>query len=176
MEKMKKENTREVRNNSPASKDWSISRRTFVLFSAMSVLSEEKKTDWCSVCLLLSLLPSPLLSILACCSFLLMGFPVFLPPLFPVLSLSPSLAPCSLSLLVCLSPSEGDSAQRHTGTDWRLTLAVVLFMEAENYTFPAFLLEIRSRSGLSIQDRDPGGGETGCCYNHFLHHHFIQVD
>lgn len=91
-------------------------------------------------------------------------------------SLTFSLSRPLFTLLVCLSPSEGDSAQRHTGTDWRLTLAVVLFMEAENYTFPAFLLEIRSRSGLSIQDRDPGGGETGCCYNHFLHHHFLQVD
>lgn len=64
------------------------------------------------------------------------------------------------------------------GTDWRLSLALVLFMELENYTvtFPAFLLEISNRSGLSIQDRDPGCGETGSCSNHFLHHHFLQVD
>lgn len=80
-----------------------------------------------------------------------------------------------LCLYVCLPHSE---TQPRGTRDWWLTLAVVLFMEAENYTvtFPAFLLEISNRSGLSIQDRDPGGGETGCCYNHFLPHPFLHVD
>lgn len=103
----------------------------------------------------------PSLSNLARCSFPPKGFPVSLPPLFPVLSLSPSLSACSLCENGCLPYRE--TTQRHAGTGWWQTLAVVLFIEAENYTvtFPAFLLEIRSRSGLSIQDRDPGGGERG---------------
>lgn len=137
-----------------------------------SVRGDKDRLILNSVCLLPSLLfPSPLLhSILACLSFPLMGFPVSLPPLFPVLLLSPSSLAHFLCQYVCLP-------QRET-QPWRLTLAVVLFMEAENYavTFPAFLLEISNRSGLSVQDRDPGGGETGCCYNHFLPHHFLQVD
>lgn len=53
-----------------------------------------------------------------------------------------------------------------------------LFMGAENYnvTFPAFLLEFSNRSGLSVQDRNPESGETGCCCIRFLSHHFLQVD
>lgn len=174
---------REVGSDSPASKDWSISRKRFVLFPAMtlSFLSEKKKTDWLNwQSVFYRLFFSLVLSFCQnfCLSFLLMGFPHFLLPPFPVLALSPSAVPCSLFLSVCLSPSEGRLSPEAHRTDWRLTLAVVLFMEAENYTvtFPAFLLEISNRSGLSIQDRDPGGGETGCCCNHFLPHHFLQVD
>lgn len=106
--------------------------------------------------------------------------PLFLPFLAP-LSCSPTFSPSLSSLAhflcqcVCLLLRE---TQPRGAECWWLALAVFLFMEAENYTvtFPAFLLEISNRRSLSIQDRDPGGGETGCCYNHFLSHHFLQVD
>lgn len=85
----------------------------------MTSLREEERLN--SVLILLSLLPpAPLpLSVLAFLPVFHMGFPVFLPPLFPVLSLSPSVAPCALSLSVCLSPlGESLSPEAHrTGSE-----------------------------------------------------------
>lgn len=96
---------RVVSRNSPTSKDWSISRKRFVLFSAMalSAVSEEEKS---------LLLPSS--SPVNSCPSLSYFWWIFLSLCLPTLS---PLLPCSLSLFrtsVCL-PSEGDSAPRRAG-------------------------------------------------------------
>lgn len=172
----KKENS----ENSPTSAGWSISRRKFVLFAAMtlSALSKERKRDWSSVQSVCSsrLVPS-LLSILSCPFFFFDGFSCLSVPslfLFPLLSPSSPLLTFPVSNVRL--PQKETQPRRSQG--WQLTLTVSLFMEAENYTvtFPAFLLEISNRRGLSTQDRDPGGIETGCFCNHFPSHHFLQVD
>lgn len=72
------------------------------LYCFLPWLLSQGKTGWHSISCLLSLL-----SLLASCCFLLMEFPVSPPPFLTIPSLSPSLVSCSLSLLVCLCPSEG---------------------------------------------------------------------
>lgn len=122
------------------------------------------ETDWHSIstyCLCL-LLPVAL--------FLLSGFPVSMPPLFPAPSLSPSrIPPLTLSFRSSL-----EACGSGTKLWWR-----VLFVGAgknDAVTFPAFQLAMSCRRSLSNEDRDPGGGGTGCSSNHFRSHHFLQVD
>lgn len=140
----------------------------------LSLQSEEKKTDWYSVglyCLYSSTASSCLLLFPSESISCLSASP------FPVLSLSPSPIPPQISLFGRLSPSEGDTAPRHAEVAVNSGSTSCLWKQ-KNYTvtFPAFLLKISYGGSLSKEDRDPGGGETGCSSNHFLSHHFLQVD
>lgn len=140
------------------------------------VKGEEERLKLSSACLFLSSSPfSPVNSFLS--FFFFDGFScLFVPSLFLFPLLSPS-SPLLTFPVGNVRLPQKETQPRHS-QGWQLTLTVSLFMEAENYTvtFPAFLLEISNRRGLSIQDRDPGGIETGCFCNHFLSHHFLQVD
>lgn len=133
-----------------------------MLFSAMTLFCQNRSRE-IQFTLLLNFLSSQFF-FLFLCVFLSFLFAHFLPDLSPA---------HFLCQYVCLPQRE---SQLRGTQDWRQTLAVIMFMEVENYTvtFPAFLLEISNRSGLSIPGRDPGGGEMGC--NHFLSHHFLHVD
>lgn len=114
-----RERKKQNKTNLPASKDWSISRKRFVLFSAMTLSAplEEKKRDW-------SLFHSLFFSLLL---FLCQVEPVFLffwwvflsfcLPSFLFSHFLPLFRPLLAHFLcqrVCL-PQRGDSAQRHTG-------------------------------------------------------------
>lgn len=147
-------------NHLPASNDWSISRKGFVLFSAITfVYCQSALSSPCSV-----FLPVDLFLWWCFLSFCLPSFlfPHFLPLLSPFLQ-------------ICLPPSEGDMVH----TDWLVDHAdshqSLWGWKSYAVTFPAFLLKM-SRSSLSTPDRDPGGEEMGCCCNRFLHRHFLQVD
>lgn len=92
-----------------------------------------------------------------------------LPSFFPLL--------CSLSLSVRLPFFfQGRRSSEALRTGSRLWQSSCLWKRKTTVTFPAFLLEISNRSGLSVQDRDPGGGKGGCLRNRFLSHHFLYVD
>lgn len=132
-----------------------------VVLSHDFVLSEEKKTDWYSAQSVFWSLrlpsPRPLSNLSPSLFFFWWVFLSFCFPSFLFSHFLPlSCAFLTLSVSVTISLRGRLSPEAHR----QLTLAVVLFMEAEKYTvtFPAFLLEISNRSGLSIQDRDPGGG------------------
>lgn len=164
---MKRENRREVRNSSPASNDGSISRKRFVLFSAMTLPSEEKKTDVCC------LFPLSVKS----CSFPLKGFPVSLPPLFPVLSLSPSFTSCSLSLRLSVSLIGRQPRGMQGLAGGKLWQSCCLWERKTTLSrFLLFCLKLEagvaylSRTEILVVEK------RGCCYNYFLHHHFLHVD
>lgn len=136
------------RKYSPASKDWSISSKGLVLFSAITL-----------VCCCQLIFSSDGVSCLFCLPFFL--FPHFLPLLSP----SPDFS------LRRRHSARRDGLASHSGTH-----LVHGGGKAPLSHFLRFSWKISSRSGLSLRDRDPGGEEMGCCCNRFLHHHFLQLD
>lgn len=118
----------------------------------------------------------PPLPVIACCSFpservsCLSASPLSCPLTFSLSHLSPD-SPCSGVSLLRQRP-RGARERR-----WALAARLVCgSRKSYAVTFPAFQLEISRRRSLSNEDRDPGGGETGCCSNHFRSRRFLQVD
>lgn len=143
-----------------------------------SVRREEERLVFISLSLLL---PSPLpLSSQASLSVLLMGFPVFLPPLFPVLSLSPPFSSLarSLSLSACLSPSEGRlGPAAHRAAGGKLWQSSCLWKRKTTLShFLLFCLKLATGVAYLCRTEILEVGRQACFYNHFLSHHFLQVD